>query len=324
MSDAGQTDISSTSTATTAASSAPMADGAARSMPDLIRDDGAGAAPPADAVAASTATATATDPAAEQDGEKGAKASEEDRRFSKAFATLARQEKALREREGTYKQQLAEREQRIAHLEQIEQGLLSGNPIDALAKLGLDFNELSKRALNGGKPSPEFALTEQEKRLRALEEDREKERAAASEREQRDATERAVAEFRGKIAGVVNGDPRFELTKLHNGIDDVYGVIDEHYERTREILDIEDAAQLVESYYEAIVEKSLSGSEKYKGKLATAPGGSTRGGQRESSTPPRTLSNQVVADTPARKQLTLTREERVAAAARAFDEAAKQ
>lgn len=253
-------------------------------------------------------------------------ANEEQKRMSKAFASIARQEKALRERESTYKQQLAERDGRLARLEAIEKGLLSGNPIDALAKMGLDFNELSKRALSGGKPSSEHVLTEQEKRIKSLEDEREKAREDAKRSHEEANAAKAVESFRAQIDVVLKKDDRFELTKLHGGVDDVYGVIDEHYARHGEILDIEDAAQLVEQYYAALVEKSLA-SAKYKGRLAPAKAEPaeepTASGGRESS-PPRTLSNQLAADTPARRKAPMTREQRAAAAARVFEEASKR
>ena len=85
-------------------------------------------------------------------------------------------------------------------------------------------------------------------------------------------SQNALAEYAGKelspgkniqtdneIDAFVNSKPeQFELIQANEAKDVVYDVIEEHYNETGKILDIEEAAQAVESYLEEEAEKLLS------------------------------------------------------------------
>ena len=69
--------------------------------------------------------------------------------------------------------------------------------------------------------------------------------------------ENAKHNFMSEIENAVASDEKYELINSSNGEELVYNVIEEHYNETGNILEIDEAAQAVEEYLEAEVEKML-------------------------------------------------------------------
>ena len=182
--------------------------------------------------------------------------------FASKFAALSRKEKALRDRESEYESKFEEMERRLAEYEAQSQEpevdwehMLRNDPLRALEEAGLGYDKLTELALNDGKLTPDMQLAAMRQELendyqRKFEEL--EERLNAKEQSEVESYYDAVQEnFQDEIAGVVMSDPdRFELVQASEASALVYDVIEEHYNETGRVLDIEEAADAVESYLE--------------------------------------------------------------------------
>ena len=178
------------------------------------------------------------------------------------FAALSRKEKALRDRESEYESKFEEMERRLAEYEAQSQEpevdwehMLRNDPLRALEEAGLGYDKLTELALNDGKLTPDMQLAAMRQELendyqRKFEEL--EERLNAKEQSEVESYYDSVQEnFQDEIAGVVMSDPdRFELVQASEASALVYDVIEEHYNETGRVLDIEEAADAVESYLE--------------------------------------------------------------------------
>ena len=199
--------------------------------------------------------------AAESYQEAGEEGSSQDQ-FASKFAALSRKEKALRDRESEYESKFEEMERRLAEYEAQSQEpevdwehMLRNDPLRALEEAGLGYDKLTELALNDGKLTPDMQLAAMRQELendyqRKFEEL--EERLNAKEQSEVESYYDAVQEnFQDEIAGVVMSDPdRFELVQASEASALVYDVIEEHYNETGRVLDIEEAADAVESYLE--------------------------------------------------------------------------
>ena len=182
--------------------------------------------------------------------------------FASKFAALSRKEKALRDRESEYESKFEEMERRLAEYEAQSQEpevdwehMLRNDPLRALEEAGLGYDKLTELALNDGKLTPDMQLAAMRQELendyqRKFEEL--EERLNAKEQSEVESYYDSVQEnFQDEIAGVVMSDPdRFELVQASEASALVYDVIEEHYNETGRVLDIEEAADAVESYLE--------------------------------------------------------------------------
>ena len=199
--------------------------------------------------------------AAESYEEAGEEGSSQDQ-FASKFAALSRKEKALRDRESEYESKFEEMERKLAEYEAQSQEpevdwehMLRNDPLRALEEAGLGYDKLTELALNDGKLTPDMQLSAMRQELendyqRKFEEL--EERLNAKEQSEADSYYDAVQEnFQDEITGVVMSDPdRFELVQASEASALVYDVIEEHYNETGRVLDIEEAADAVESYLE--------------------------------------------------------------------------
>ena len=182
--------------------------------------------------------------------------------FASKFAALSRKEKALRDRESEYESKFEEMERKLAEYEAQSQepevdweSMLRNDPLRALEEAGLGYDKLTELALNDGKLTPDMRL---EAMRQELENDYQRkfeeleERLNAKEQSEVESYYDAVQEnFQDDITGVVMSDPdRFELVQASEASALVYDVIEEHYNETGRVLDIEEAADAVESYLE--------------------------------------------------------------------------
>ena len=177
--------------------------------------------------------------------------------FSRQFALLRKAEKSLTERESANKREREAWQQErdtvqkeLAEMKELISAVKSGDPIEALTKLGMDFNELAARAANGGKPSTDHLVKEQAERVARLEKQLEAER----EQRAREAEQIAIDNYKSDIAKLVAADDRFELIRLQGEEEEVFNVILNHFENTKtkdkpgEVLSTEVAAEMVENY----------------------------------------------------------------------------
>tara|TARA_R100001594_G_scaffold65689_3_gene99920 strand:- start:13 stop:885 length:873 start_codon:yes stop_codon:yes gene_type:complete len=191
--------------------------------------------------------------------------------FSRKFAALSRREKEIRAKEAEYDKRIAELEERLGSFgkkpepepELPIEYRLKKDPLRALEDIGLSYDKLTELALNDGKLTPEMQMRLMREELeggykKKFEdlENRLLEKEKSDEQRRYDDIQRG---FQNEIEDFVESNPdRYELIQANEANDIIYDVIEEHYNDTGRILDIEEAAEAVESYLEEEAEKLLS------------------------------------------------------------------
>jgi len=189
--------------------------------------------------------------------------------FASKFAALSRKEKALRERESDYESKFEEMERRLAEYESRDQEpevdwehMLRNDPLKALEEAGLGYDKLTELALNDGKLTPDMQLAAMRQELendykRKFEEL--EDRLNQKEQLEQDTYYDSIQQnFQDEIGNVVHQNPeKFELIAASEASGLVYDVIEEHYNETGRVLDIEEAADAVESYLEEEASKLM-------------------------------------------------------------------
>ena len=188
--------------------------------------------------------------------------------FSRKFAALSRREKEIRAKEVEYDKRIAELEERLGSFgkkpepepELPIEYRLKKDPLRALEDMGLSYDKLTELALNDGKLTPEMQmrLMREEleggykKKFEELE-NRLLEKERSDEQRRYDDIQRG---FQNEIEDFVESNSdKYELIQANEANDIIYDVIEEHYNDTGRILDIEEAAEAVENYLEEEAEK---------------------------------------------------------------------
>ena len=188
--------------------------------------------------------------------------------FSRKFAALSRREKEIRAKEAEYDKRIAELEERLGSFgkkpepepELPIEYRLKKDPLRALEDMGLSYDKLTELALNDGKLTPEMQMRlmreelegDYKKKFEELE-NRLLEKEKSDEQRRYDDIQRG---FQNEIEDFVESNSdKYELIKANEANDIIYDVIEEHYNDTGRILDIEEAAEAVENYLEEEAEK---------------------------------------------------------------------
>ena len=188
--------------------------------------------------------------------------------FSRKFAALSRREKEIRAKEAEYDQRIADLEHQFSAKEpQKEPEIpfdvqLRQNPLKALESVGLSYDKLTELALNDGKLTPEMQMKlmreELETDYKSKFEDLENRLVKKEQSLEEQRYEDTKTGFQHEIESFVNSKgEEYELIRANEANDVVYDVIEEHYNETGKILDIEEAAEAVESYLEEETSKLL-------------------------------------------------------------------
>lgn len=225
--------------------------------------------------------------------------------FALKFHQLSQREKQLRELES----QLKERGSKI---ESLESAFTRANddPFGLLQELNLDVERLYEVKKGGGK----FAPGEMQVRQLKSEVDKLREQIAAKEKAEQEASQRraqeeALASFKQNVSNSLQSSEKYELSKARGAVDDVMGVIADHFSKTSEMMSIDQALDVVEQRYEAEVQKLVQTNkvkQMFRQLGLDAPQESSnapydRGGPQVS----RTLTNSMTAQTaPATGELT--------------------
>ena len=193
----------------------------------------------------------------------------EDDQFSRKFAALSRREKDIRAKEAEYEYRMRELEERLQELQSppeepqapIEERLRR-NPFETLEELGLGYDKLTELALNDGQLTPEMQMKlmrdELENGYKSKFEELEARLSQKEEEEEYNKYESIENNFKQEIESFVNGKGEFELINANGASDLVYEVIEEHYNDTGRVLELDEAAKAVESYLEDELEKLMS------------------------------------------------------------------
>lgn len=237
---------------------------------------------------------------------------------AKRFAALAKKEKAIQkqvaEAKALAEQVAKERAEYEAWKKQKaeEEDAWNRNPLDALSKRGWDYKKLTEMVLAGENPTPEMVakLTAQEE-LKAWQKSQEAERQRQAEeaaQRAREEEEKAFQDYRVSLTEhIAANSDKYEYCKLFEGHSEdlAVEVQKQHYAKSQRVLSKDEALELVEKYYEGLVDKATT-TKKYVAKATPQPKA-----EEKPSTPaqPRTLTNQLTPSANATRSL--TREERI-------------
>ena len=189
--------------------------------------------------------------------------------FASKFAALSRKEKALRDREAEYEARFEDMQHRLAEYENQSsepdvdwESMLRNDPLRALEEVGIGYDKLTELALNDGKLTPDMQLAamreEMESEYRRKFEDLENRLTEKEQAEENAYYDSVQNNFQEEIGSFVAQNPeKYELIEASNANDLVFDVIEEHYNETGSILDIEEAADAVEDYLEQEANKFM-------------------------------------------------------------------
>lgn len=239
-------------------------------------------------------------------------------KFAGKFAALSKKEREIKRIQQEMRQReqlLAEKEAKLKEFEEKKKRARE-NPLDYLAEGELTYDDLTQYYLNGKKPSPETKVGVLETKLQELEkklQDKLKE-----EEESKKMTR--VKEFQGEISKhIQEKNEKYELLNTFGSAETVYNLIDQHYQETGSIMDIEEACDLAESYFEKEAEAQAEKMRKLK-KLANKFGSfneeSPKADVRPTPNETRpTLTNELSQNLPTRSDRPMTDRDRLKKAA---------
>lgn len=185
--------------------------------------------------------------------------------ISPRFALLAREEKRLQEERKRLNESRKDPEfQEFLEFKKLKASA-KNDPLSVLEKMGLNYDEITDYVISG-KHTKDPSIRALEEKIAQMEKE-------AQERElnNKKALEEAqLNNFKESIKAVcLEKSDDFELVNIWGAHNLVYNVIQEHYDKTQQVLPIEEAAKKVESYLEKESEK-YQGSKKLR-KLFGAP-----------------------------------------------------
>lgn len=182
-----------------------------------------------------------------------------DDRSSSKLELLIRREQAAVSRERQAKERSQELQSALDKIKDFEEA--KKNPKRALEMLGLSYDELTKSLLSDGEIPPEVEIKKLKDEFNALRESQTEAEQRRLEEEKRKAEsqqQQAITNFKDEISQYINDNAsRYEITIFDGHIDEVFDLIDTHYERTKDpetgvgkIMQIAEAADKIEEYYE--------------------------------------------------------------------------
>lgn len=200
-------------------------------------------------------------------GTEGSDAGKLDGMFSQRFATLTKKERELLQKE----REIQERQNKIK--EQFGSyddflALKDKNPLEAIERMGLSYEELTKRALE----SDDDPVKKLEKKFTDWEAKMEEDK----KRREMEDNDRKISSFKAQIKAQIEADSdTFDIINTTGNYDLVYDVISKHFEKTQaetgqgQILSIAEAAKKVETYLEKEFEDKIMRSKKFSSKFKT-------------------------------------------------------
>lgn len=231
---------------------------------------------------------------------------------AKKFAIISRKEKELRLKELALK----EKEAALAKYKDLDKEV-SSNPLKLLEKTGLTLDQLLEAAAKDGEaPTADDKITAIEKRIEAylqsVEEEKQTRLKADEESKKQQelkAQQEVIDSFKKNIENELKAKAdEFELIIGEGAFDLVFEVINEHFEKTGDMMQTEVAASKVENYLEEQASKYLK-YKKLSGKLSLE-----QTPQKTPSMP--TLNSAMSPKTEPPKDRPKSREERLAEAAK--------
>lgn len=241
--------------------------------------------------------------------------------FSRRFAQLAREQKKLRQERDEMKrvqQELDARKNTVSSFDDLQR-LARENPYEVMQKLGLDYEALSRQVLQDGEITPEQKMAGEMKRLRDEIDAMKAERAELVKQEEAKKYQDTYGRFVDEIKSFVDNTNEFDFVKANNAYHVVAEVMQEHYNSTQDVMSYDDAAKMVEDYYEAEAEKYLAVpkleqrlKERYApAKTEPVAGQAEEEAQASEKKPPKTLTNTQVQRAPGDKPKKLSKQQSI-------------
>jgi uncharacterized membrane-anchored protein YhcB (DUF1043 family) len=241
-------------------------------------------------------------------------------RDKRVFRQLARREAELRAKERELKKLASQVDEYRPSVDSYSelQNLAKSNPTKVLDQLGISYEDLTQAVINGGEPTREMQLAEQNKMLAQRLEKLESQISERVKAEESKKYETAYSGFIDEIKEFVDNDAEaFPLVTARAAWPLVAQHMQAHYDRTQEILDYSTAVSLIEEHlnsdlqaylsHEKIRERFLAGKEKEPEAIAEPA--------KQDQTPaPKTLSS-INSVTPQDDGQLLSRDESLARAA---------
>lgn len=188
--------------------------------------------------------------------------------FSHKFAALAKKEKALYEQRKAIEGELSELNAWKASREQAKK-----NPNKFLEANGLDFETIAKFNLEGGEERVPSELETIKEKLERLEKETESQKVAREEQEKAHLEKQYDAQinnFKKQIEEhAKQAAEKFEFINANPvHLNDVFELIEIHFQKTQKILAIDEACQLVEDHIENEFKSKYASLSKLKGLLS--------------------------------------------------------
>ena len=218
--------------------------------------------------------------------------------FSRQFSAIARRERELRQRESRMKEMEARFNEVDGYKNEYSgiQELASKNPYEAMKKLGIDYDALTQQVINEGEPTADQQLRLENETLRARLD--KLEGAYQEEHKQREQAQAQAARNKliDNVKQFVDDGGDYEFVQANDAYGLVAEVMQQHYIRTKEIMEYSEAAKMVEGHFESEAERYL-GSKKLQDKWrATSQKEpeqkATSEAEPAKSSRPKTLSNE--------------------------------
>ena len=205
----------------------------------------------------------------------------EEDKFASKFAALSRRDKELREREAEINNKLALLEEKFAALENPSEPekepelpleyRLKSNPLETLKEMGLGYDKLTELALNDGKLTTDMQMQlmreELESKFGSELERLQNELAEKEKAQEEQKYEEVVNNYMNELTEFVNTDQKYELIRANDSVDLVYDVIEDYYNETGRILDMNEAADQVEAYLEEELDRIVNNTQKLQEKF---------------------------------------------------------
>jgi hypothetical protein len=160
--------------------------------------------------------------------------------LSPQFAALAKQRRALQVKEG----ELAKREQELSgkHPQGIDPAALKANPLKVLLESGVTYDQLTQSILSN-QSGIDPAINELKAEIKALKEGVDKN---LSERDQQ-AEQQVLAELKRETDKLTATGDEFEMIRATRSQSKVTELIHRIWKQSGEVLDVTEAAQLIEN-----------------------------------------------------------------------------
>jgi hypothetical protein len=223
------------------------------------------------------------DPKAPEVPAKPEVATPKDLEDSKRFAALAKRERALVRQQEELKAERAKLETRDREYADLQKGRDRQTELEALKKTnalkwleaqGVTYQDITSLVLNDGKATPDMAVREVKQQFEAYKAEQEKARedgVQAEKQRQQVEYDRVLEDFKVEVTGYIDSNKgEYELIALHDATSVVLSTIEQHFENTQKVLSIKEAAEMVESWLEDRIAKSLD-TKRLKSRMAAPP-----------------------------------------------------